>query len=159
MADGNVTVDRFSPSGRALLGCRCSPRFAKANFVDDESRAIERVGRKDGGIAAGRDGEISRNGGQKVRARSEKSGVADCWVVQGESPLPRQERTRCSPRATSRSRELLASEIHAQVLPSRLFFFLKKTGGKIKRARGKDPATFDAVNEFLPYRINSSQLI
>lgn len=38
------------------MGCRCSPRFAEANSVDDESRAIERVG-------------ISRNGGKKVRAR------------------------------------------------------------------------------------------
>lgn len=35
---------RLLLTGGTLLGCRCSPRFAEANSVDDESRAIERVG-------------------------------------------------------------------------------------------------------------------
>lgn len=39
------------------------------------------------------------------------------------------------------------------------FFFTLAFEGKLKAARGKGAGMLDAVNEFLPYRINSSRLI
>lgn len=147
MADGNVTVDRFSPSGRALLGCRCSPRFAEANFVDGESRAIERVGRKDGGIAAGRDGEISRNGGQKVRARSEKSGVG----VLGRSGRITVAAAGENEMFSSRNEQIEGTSYVGNSRTSfaiAALFFLKKTGGKLKERGGKTRLRLTLLTSF-----------
>lgn len=167
--DGNVTR-RVDVPHRTVAGrfwgadvLSLSLRSAVANFVDGESRAIKRVGRqreREREVGRGKRG-ISRNGGQKVRARSEKR-ARSVGSFEANHDAAGGERDD-SPRATwSGSRELLASEVHAQVSPSRLpFFFLFTLAfeGKLKAARGKGAGMLDAVNEFLPYRINSSRLI
>jgi len=128
MVDENLWT--ILPNSGALSGYRCSPRFAEANFVDGESRAIERVGRRWERKA----GRISRNGGQKVRARSEKR----VGALGRSGRIAVRENEMFPPRATwTGSRELLASEVHAQVSPSRLFFFFLPFEGKLKAARGK----------------------
>jgi len=46
MVDGNVTIDRSSEQQGSFRVQMLPASFTEANFVDGESRAIERVGRR-----------------------------------------------------------------------------------------------------------------